>query len=86
LRGRVREGGSFAGSIYDGLQYARTILQDIGIPESKYTVALGAEPTVTFNIVNGIHMLSAIEFDDQPTIVADEINDETSNRSLSPKT
>jgi hypothetical protein len=41
---------------------------------------------IAFEIFSGLRVLSTIEFDDQPTVVTDKIDNETSDRCLTSKT
>ena len=85
LRGRVREGGIFVCSVDDSVQHAGSIFQNIGIPETKYPITLGGEPAIAFQVSCRIGMLSSVEFNNQPAIMADEINNETPDRRLATK-
>jgi hypothetical protein len=86
LRGRVREGGSFARCGHNHLKNSVPIFQNIGIPEAKYPVTLRREPTISLRVFGGFSMLSAIDLHNQLVVVANEINDETSNGGLTPET
>jgi hypothetical protein len=82
LRGRVREGGSFARRGYDHFQNAIPIFQNIGIPEAKHPVSFGCEPPISLNVLYGIGVLPAVEFHNQPVVVANKIDNEASNGRL----
>jgi hypothetical protein len=86
LRGRVREGGNFACRRNDHFQNGIPIFQNIGIPEAENTIAPRREPTISLYVFGGFGMLSAIDLHNELVVMADEINDEASNRGLTPET
>ncbi|MEA2992637.1 MAG: hypothetical protein QOD40_1557, partial [Alphaproteobacteria bacterium] len=55
------------------------------IPETKHAIAFGFEPAISLNVLCGFGVLPAVEFHNQLMVVANKIDDEASNGSLSPK-
>jgi hypothetical protein len=86
LRGRVREGGSFARCGHDHLKNSVSIFQNIGIPETKHAIAFGFEPAIPLDVFDGLGVLAAVDLHNQLVVLASEINDETSNGGLTPET
>ena len=85
LRGRVREGGMLCCFGNDHFQNAIPIAQDIRTPETENAVAFRLEPSITLDITFALGMLSAIDFDDQTSVMTNEIDNEASDRSLASK-
>jgi hypothetical protein len=66
---------------HNNVQDAIRILQNVIIPEAQHAITGPAKPFVTKSI-SVASVLSAIDFDDQPALVADEISDEATHRDL----
>ena len=60
------------------------ILQDIVIPEPQYPIPLGSDYGIAFDILNPT-MLPTIGLDDQLRPMAGEIDEEVTDRNLSPE-
>ena len=68
------------------LEYAVYILQDIAVPVTKNTIALGLEKLCArFISLEPLRVLAAIDFDDEARRVAGEIDDVASEPDLSPE-
>jgi hypothetical protein len=85
LWGRVREGGTFAGGVNNDLQNTLSIPQHVRIPESNDAVAFSFKPAIAFNVLLGICVLTAIDFNHKLLLVAHKIEDERSEGNLTPK-
>jgi hypothetical protein len=70
------------GGSHDHFQHAIAIAQHIGIPESKNAIPLRLKPTIAFGVAKVLGVLPTIDFDDQTPLVANEVDDETSDRNL----
>jgi hypothetical protein len=70
------------------LQHAIEITIDIAVPEPKDSKASTCETGVTARIARSVFIevvLPAIEFDDEPVLHTDEVDNETFARRLSPE-
>jgi hypothetical protein len=70
------------------LQHAFEIAIDIVVPEPEAAKASPRKTGVTIRIVRSMFIevvLPAIEFDDEPVLHTDEVNNETFARRLSPE-
>ena len=66
-------------------QHAIHIPHYIIVPKSKHSVVALAQPFVTQPIPRIIRVLAAVNFNDQPFLSTDKINNKTANRLLSNK-
>jgi len=60
-------------------------LERVDVPETQYTVADGSQPGVPLPVVFGSFMLTAVNFDNQLAILADEICNVLTNGNLPAK-
>ena len=73
---RGREG------VGDDLSHAIQIFQNIIVPEAKDTIAFAFEERRSRRISQTVRMLAAVSFDDQPTLLANEVGNERPDRLL----
>jgi len=76
----------FCGGRNDHFQDAVSIAQDIGIPKAKNPVALRFKPPITLGVAFVLRVLPAIDFDDQASLMANELDNEAPDRCLPPET
>jgi len=60
----------------------------IGVPEAKDRESLGLEPTIPHGVtlaVRGLFVVAAVEFDDDPWVVRNEVDDVRPDRRLTAK-
>jgi hypothetical protein len=69
----------------DGLQHARSVHQDIVVPETENSPTSQPQSGVSANVLLAAGMLTAVGFDDQARFDASEIDDEGRDRKLSVK-
>jgi hypothetical protein len=75
-------GPHFAQGGCDRFEHAVGIRKHVVVPETRDTVTLVDEPTLTYRVALIGRMLAAIDFDDQPQLATDEVDDITSDRIL----
>ena len=82
--GRVRQRS--AERIEDGIEHAFAVFDDVDVPEAQHAIAMLAEPDVSrCVVVLPFGMLSAIDFDHEVALQADEIDDVGTDGMLAPK-
>jgi hypothetical protein len=67
------------------LENAVRIREHVIVPESEKAIAGAFEPVITLRVSRVLSVLPAVDFDDQPMIVTDEIDDVVPDRHLSSK-
>src|ERR1043165_4692030 len=72
----------FCGGRKNYFQDAISIGQNIRIPEAENPVAFRLEPTIALDVAFVLRVLSAVDFDDQVSLVTDEIDNEAPNGRL----
>ena len=75
----------FCRSGHDHFQHTAAVAQHVVIPKTKNPVALRLEPSIAINVARILGVLSAIDFDDDAPLVADEVDDEAADQRLSPE-
>src|SRR5436309_6534341 len=85
--GRDRGWGAFARG--HGLKYYFNhpfdIFEHVVIPEAKHAVAVGLQIAGAPLIARAVGVLAAIDFDDDPGLVAGEVREERTDRGLPAK-
>jgi len=70
----------------DGRAHALRIVQQLVAPEPQHPVPLALqEPGAAGFLLGGGVMLAAVDLDDQPRFVADEVSDKPADRHLTAK-
>jgi len=75
----------FCRSGHDHFQYTVAIAQHVVIPKTKNSITFRSKPPIAFDITRVLGVLSAIDFDDDAPLVADEVDDEAADQRLSPE-
>jgi hypothetical protein len=75
----------FCGGRNNHFQNAISVAQDIGIPEAKDPVALRFKPPIALDVALILRMLSAVDFNDQRSLVTNKIDNEAPDRCLPPE-
>jgi hypothetical protein len=70
---------------HDGFQNAIYIFKNIVVPEMQHAITVISQPSVAHSIAFVDRMLAAVEFDDQPLLATNEIDDIRSDRFLPDK-
>jgi hypothetical protein len=74
LRGEGRGEGLFFKLGQEGLENTVEILNDIVVPDADYAITEGAEVAVALVVFLTSEMLAAVEFDDQASLAANEVD------------
>ena len=70
----------------NSLDHAVRILQNVVIPEPQHTKSLRCEPACTLCICSDpVSVLAAVDFNHQPSFIAEKVDDKSSDRSLAPE-
>jgi hypothetical protein len=77
VRGRLRR----QRGRYD-FQYARHVAQHVVVPESQDSIIVLRKPSVANYVTRIVRMLSAIDFNDEPMLAANQVDRVWSNRFL----
>jgi hypothetical protein len=71
--------------LQDRFDYPAGIVQNIVVPEPDHSPTLAFEPSCSVRVQRIVRVLIAIDFDHQRVLGTGEVDDEVSNRMLSPK-
>src|SRR5262249_17580677 len=91
-RGRVAErseaGWGLTERVVDNCQHAVQIAIDVVVPETQYAKPFRGQMMIALRVALGMRikvMLAAVDFDDEPMLEANKINDVVFTRRLSPE-
>jgi hypothetical protein len=71
-------------SFADGVSHTARIAQHVIVPEADHAIPFGFDQPCSFSVVHRV-MLTAVDLDNEPGAMADEIDDEPADRRLTPK-
>jgi len=85
-RGGVGGGGSVRiHRCINRQENARHVFQHVVIPEPQHTIAIGFEISRTYFIGGTVRMLTAVNLDDESSLMAGELGEEPADRCLTPE-
>lgn len=76
-------GVSGAKSAANGFEDAFGVVEDVAVPEAQDAKALAFEPVCAFRVVQRpLRMLATVNFDNEPMLKADKVDDIRADRRL----